>query len=81
MRVDKGDKATLYIVTDTSRQYDDQKSFDFPIIADGQFHRYRFNLGTWAEWRGVVNGMRIRLTNDANAQIELDQIMVSADPN
>jgi hypothetical protein len=81
MRVDVGNEATLYIVTKNSRQYDDHKSFRFPLIADGEFHRYRFDLSTWPEWQGVVTGLRIRMTDSADANIALDQVKVFAEPD
>ncbi|NSW53607.1 MAG: hypothetical protein HPY85_13965 [Anaerolineae bacterium] len=78
LRIDAGDTGTLYIVTDQERFYDDRKSFSFPLISDGEYHRYRFNMAAWPEWRGVINGLRIRLGESDGTAAALDQVQILA---
>jgi len=39
--------------------WDSIKQYDFPIIADGKWHTYEFNMGSHTAWVGSINNLRI----------------------
>ena len=76
MRVSAGNHATVYFSTADSPLINDEKSFQIPLAADGEFHRYVINLTQITNWTGVVNRIRIRLTDQQNAAIAIDSVRI-----
>lgn len=79
MSIDRGASAMIYIATDAERQYNDLNSFRFPVIDDGEFHRYRISLSEWEQWQGLIYRFRLRPTDADGAVIRIDQIQFFAD--
>lgn len=49
-------------------------SAKLPLIADGQFHDYPFNLEKLATWRGQITGFRLDPLNRENVTVEIQKI-------
>ncbi len=60
MKVGAGRNGQFYWGTDASPNTAEDKVVVFPLIADGEFHEYRFDLGTNSRWVGrTITTLRI----------------------
>lgn len=74
LRTTAGRTGQLFWATETSPQFDEQKSIHFPIEADGQFHEYRLPVGHHPAWAGeVITGLRLD-PSDQPGQFALDYL-------
>ena len=74
MRVSAGASPSIYWTTSDSPAFAEDKVARFPLIADGQFHDYRVDVGSHAMWQGkTITGVRLDPTNGADkAEIGVD---------
>ncbi|MDO5554771.1 MAG: glycoside hydrolase family 99-like domain-containing protein [Planctomycetia bacterium] len=49
-------------------------SLRLPLINDGQYHDYVFELAKAHYWRGVITGFRFDPVNQADCEVEIDSI-------
>jgi len=60
LRATAGRSAQLFWTTKASPDFEEAKSLRFPIIADGQFHDYRLEVGKHAQWAGqTITALRL----------------------
>lgn len=48
------------------------RTLSLPIIRDGQFHDYVFDLSKHKLWRGLISGLRFDMTNAPGVKIEIE---------
>ncbi len=66
MRLTAGSGGQLYWTTESSPEFDEQKTARFPIIPDGRFHEYRIDVGQYASWKGqAITSLRLDPCNGA----------------
>ncbi len=51
-------------------------SLSLPIINDGQFHNYIFELNKVKSWHGLVSGFRFDPLNQSDATVEIESIQM-----
>ena len=59
IRLTAGRGGQLFWTTKASPSFDESKSIYIPLVADGQFHELRIDVGAHPLWRGEVTGLRI----------------------
>jgi hypothetical protein len=76
MSVTGGTTAQFYWGTAESPGYAEDKVAKFAIKPDGQFHEYRIDLASHAQWVGkTIVALRLDPTNGApNAEVGVDWI-------
>ena len=73
MRVTNGTEAQLYWRNDQTQEYSEFQSLKMPVIADGSFHTYQFEVGEALAWAGTVTGLRLDPT-DQPSEVEIETI-------
>jgi hypothetical protein len=74
MRVSGGENSRVLFVTREDPMVSPAKSFTFPIIADNAMHRYVIDLREFSRWQGVVNSLRLRTSDAAGVQVEIESV-------
>ena len=74
MRVSKAGDAQLFWRTKTFPRETEAASLHASTIADGQFHRYVFEVGRSDYWGGCVTGLRFDPIGEAGVTIEIASI-------
>jgi len=81
MRVTAGQGGEFYWTTSASPAFAEDKKASFPLVADGQFHEYRLEVGRHALWSGqTITAIRIDPGNGASqADFAVDYVRGGAD--
>jgi len=79
MRVDKGKIGQLFWAG-RGQGTSEAASLRFDLIADGEFHVYRLDLGSSPAWRSRITSLRLDPTDAAGAHIEVDYIRLQPVP-
>ncbi|MCX7597633.1 MAG: glycoside hydrolase family 99-like domain-containing protein, partial [Armatimonadetes bacterium] len=74
MRVSRPGGAQLFWSTKSYPQMTEPASALVPTVADGQFHRYVFEVGRNEYWGGCVTRLRLDPTSEAGVTIEIASI-------
>ncbi len=55
-----GDSIGMYWITEDAPEFDEEKAMHLPLVSDGQFRDYVFDVGARSEWAGKrITGLRI----------------------
>lgn len=76
MRVTGGKVGEINFVTAQQTILNPERLFPFDLIPDGENHRYRIDLREYSEWDGIIKYLRIRLTDEAAVDIEIQSIRI-----
>ncbi|MBP3580569.1 MAG: hypothetical protein J6K12_04905, partial [Clostridia bacterium] len=66
MKIDvcAGSRVELYFTFDTQQSYSAKNAAYIPVLCDGEYHDYYFDMTTIATWSGEIQGLRLDPTND-----------------
>lgn len=68
LRVTADSGGQLFWTTESSPEFDEQKTVRFPVIPDGRFHEYRIDVGQHPAWKGqTITGLRLDPCGGARA--------------
>jgi hypothetical protein len=68
LRVTADSGGQLFWTTESSPEFDEQKTIRFPVIPDGRFHEYRIDVGQHPAWKGqTITGLRLDPCGGARA--------------
>ena len=72
----------VYWIRLDDTEWDERKSYAFPIRADGEFHEYVIDLGVHPEWKGRILQIRLDLEppNVINASLLIDYVALTQLP-
>ena len=60
LRVTADSGGQLFWTTESSPEFDEQRTIRFPVIPDGRFHEYRIDVGQHPAWKGqTITGLRL----------------------
>ena len=76
MQVSGGTWAEMNFVTVSSPVIEPNKAFRFDIIPDGEMHRYVIDLREFSPWDGVIKYLRLRPTNEALVDIQIQSVRI-----
>jgi hypothetical protein len=68
------DLGQVFFGTDTNPSHTEERSVDFEVIADGEFHDYELAMGDVPGWEGIITSLRLDPILDGVRTIEIDRI-------
>lgn len=74
MRVSKSGNAQIFWATKSYPRMSEAASLHVPTVADGEFHKYVFEVGRNEYWGGCVTGLRLDPTSEAGVTVEIASI-------
>ncbi len=72
MRATAGERMQLFWQREEDTVWDETASIELPLIADGAFHEYTFDLEGHPHWEGIVRQFRFDPT-DAAGEVAIDR--------